>query len=376
MSNKNILVKIKAGSVNRANELVYIDAKPKSWFENWHEGDSIMQVSKADENGNPVEDISCQFDSSNRKLYWLSGDIKSGNSALFSIALMESKADSVKKFNIQQKPAHLMINVDDELFARYNYLGVWKPYFWPVNGPSGNVVRGAGGADHPHHTGLYMSYGGHGEGGSANIWSDWDEPPYGPCGKMLHQRFVSFSEGPVYAGFVEETIYVKGNGDIILNETRTARIWFANNNKRFMDLSFETTYPEDIGERQFMLVARINPSMNIPKEGHVENSESQIGRSEIHHQKARWCDFSGKVGHGINGISIFDHPDNPEHPGFWGEIAVPSQMTLLHHPPDELTQGRFRLKYRVYLHDGLTGDANIENWYQNYVSQIETEIIR
>ena len=221
-----------------------------------------------------------------------------------------------------------------------------------------------------------MSYGGHGEGGSANIWSDWDEPPYGPCGKMLHQRFVRLTEGPIYAEFVEEVIYVKGNGDVFLDERRTARAWYADNGARFLDLSFETTPPLDIGARQFMLVARIAPSMKIPDEGHVENSEGDIGRKEVHHKKALWCDFSGKVGDGVNGIAFFDHPHNPEHPGFWGEIAVASQMSLLHHPPDELPDGRLHLRFRVYVHDGLTADAQMETRYQSYVSPVNAELIQ
>ena len=64
------------------------------------------------------------------------------------------------RYQIEQKPAHLLISADDALFARYNFLGVWKPYFWPLNGNHGTVVRGAGGGDHPHHTGLYLAYGG------------------------------------------------------------------------------------------------------------------------------------------------------------------------------------------------------------------------
>jgi len=106
----------------------------------------------------------------------------------------------------------------------------------------------------------------------------------------------------------------------------------------------------------------------------VENSEGDIGRSEVHHKKARWCDFSGAVGDGVNGISFFDHPNNSEYPGFWGEIAVPSQMTLLHHPPDELADDRFRLNFRVYVHDGGPGEAKVEERYQNYVNPISVEI--
>ena len=87
------------------------------------------------------------------------------------------------RYHIEQKPAHLLISADNALFTRYNFLGVWKPYFWPLNANHGTVVRGAGGSDHPHHTGLYLAYGGHGEGGSANIWSDWDERLTDPAGR-------------------------------------------------------------------------------------------------------------------------------------------------------------------------------------------------
>ena len=47
----------------------------------------------------------------------------------------------------------------------------------------------------------------------------------------------------------------------------------------------------------------------------------------------------------MSGIALFDHPENAEHPGFFGEIAVPEQMSILHHPPDELEDDRFRLQF-------------------------------
>lgn len=366
-----VVVRINAGPVDRLNELLSFPVNPKLWFDNWQEGASRLMLSRLNDGGEVISDVPCQFEPDTRQLSWLTGNLQKGGSALYRIHCSSEASAQPKRYRIEQKPAHLLINVDDALFARYNFLGVWKPYFWPVNGSSGSVVRGAGGGDHPHHTGLYLAYGGHGEGGSANIWSDWDEPPYGPCGKMLHQRFVRLTEGPVYAEFVEEVIYVKGNGDKILDERRVARVWYADNGARFLDLSFETTKPLDIGKKPFMLVARLAPSMNIPKEGHVENSEGKIGRQEVNHKRARWVDCSGKVGKGINGICIFDHPQNPEHPGVWGEVAVPSQMTLVHHPPDKLPKDRFHLKFRVCIHDGNTGDAQIEARYQSFVSPVK-----
>ena len=178
---------------------------------------------QTDADGSPLDtEIPAQFEPTIRELAWQTGSLGAGESAWYAIRVADLPPNN--RYAIEQKPAHLLITVDNQVFTRYNFLGVWKPYFWPLHGNHGTVVRGAGGGDHPHHTGLYLAYGGHGEGGSANIWSDWDEPPYGPCGKMLHQRFIRLTSGPVYAELVEDLIYVKGNGDQILTETRTARV--------------------------------------------------------------------------------------------------------------------------------------------------------
>lgn len=374
-----VIVKVDAGAFHRKNDLICFTFKPKSYFPDWQEGTSTLTVSRTDAEGRVLdENVPAQFEPNTRELAWQTDELQAGESAWYAIRAVKpstSEHPLNNRYRIEQKPAHLLITVDEGLFTRYNFLGVWKPYFWPLNGNYGTVVRGAGGGDHPHHTGLYLAYGGHGEGGSANIWSDWDEPPYGPCGKMLHQRFIRLTAGPVYAEFVEDVVYVKGNGDAILTETRTARAWYADDQRRFLDITHETTPPLDIGARQFLFVARLNPSMKIPNEGHVENSEGQIGRKEVHHQRARWCDLGGEVGDGVNGIALFDHPENAEHPGLFGEIAVPQQMSILHHPPDELPDNRFRLRFRVYVHEGITPEAQVESHYRCYADPVKVNIV-
>ncbi len=378
-SQNAVIVKINAGSVARHNDLVRFTLKPHNYFPNWQEGISKLVVSQITPTGQPlVEETPSQFEPSIRQLTWQTEDLPAGESAWYAIRtlqLPENAPGEDQRCQIHHLTSHLLITMDDHIFTRYNFLGVWKPYFWPLNGNYGSVVRGAGGDDHPHHTGLYLAYGGHGEGGSANIWSDWDEPPYGPCGKTLHQRFIRLTEGPIYAEFVEDLIHVKGNGDIIMNETRTVRAWYVNQQKRFLEITHQTTHPVDIGDRQFLFVARLNPSMKIPDQGHVENSEGQIGRSEVHHQRASWCDLAGNVGNGVNGLALFDHPSNPEHPGFFGEIAVPQQMSILHHPPNELESETLRLQFCAYVHEGTAPEAEVENYYQRYINPVGIEII-
>jgi hypothetical protein len=372
---KTVVVKVEAGSVDRHNDLIRFTFKPKLHFPDWQEGTSTLAMFPCDAAGGALgKQHPCQFEPTARELAWQTDDLPAEGTAYYAVQQADEPPPKAR-YRIEQKPAHLLIVADEHVFTRYNFLGVWKPYFWPLNGTHGTVVRGAGGGDHPHHTGLYLAYGGHGEGGSANIWSDWDEPPYGPCGKMLHQRFARITEGQVYAQFVEELIHVTGTGEVIMTETRTARAWYADNTKRFLEIIHQTTPPLDIGARQFLCVARLNPSMGIPDNGHVENSEGQVGRREVHHQRARWCDLGGTVGDGVNGIALFDHPQNSEHPGLFGEIAVQQQMSILHHPPDELEGDHFQLRFGAYVHDGITPEADVENRYQCYAQPVKAEIV-
>ena len=190
------------------NDLIRFPFNPKDHFPDWQEGVSTLAIAQTDADGSPLDaETPAQFEPTIRELAWQTGSLNAGESAWYTVRVVDLPPNN--RYAIKQKPAHLLIIVDNQVFTRYNFLGIWKPYFWPINGNYGTVVRGAGGGDHPHHTGLYLAYGGHGEGGSANIWSDWDEPPYGPCGKMLHQRFIRLTSGPVYAEFVEDLIYTR-----------------------------------------------------------------------------------------------------------------------------------------------------------------------
>ena len=86
------------------------------------------------------------------------------------------------RVNIEERYDRIYIWSNEKLLAGSIYLGSWRPYFYPLNGPLGNVLRGIDGSEHHNQYGLSLAYGGHGEGGSTNIWSDYDEPPYGPPG--------------------------------------------------------------------------------------------------------------------------------------------------------------------------------------------------
>ena len=151
------------------------------------------------------------------------------------------------RLSVTEYPSFVSIDAGGTRIARYNHVGAWKPYVWPLMGPCGNVLRGAGG-DHPHQCGLFLAYGGH-DDGPTNIFSDWDEPPYGPCGKMLHQGFDLLAGGDGRARIVQRLLYVDGEGAPILTETRDLRFFALAGGECLIDWRTTAPPPSEPGER-------------------------------------------------------------------------------------------------------------------------------
>ncbi|MCL4544282.1 MAG: PmoA family protein [Chloroflexi bacterium] len=286
---------------------------------------------------------------------------------------------------VTQQLDRVTFQAGGETWATYTFLGARRPYFWPLLGPAGaSVVRGQGTPEHPHHTGLALTYGGHSEGGSTNIWSDWDEPPFGPGGRMLHRGFRRLTSGPVYGELVEDLTYVDADGEPIVEETRTIRCWWATPAARFLDFQCRIQHCWDRGPRPFLLMARLPESMAIPTVGRVSNAAGHPvppASKGDRTYRAAWVDGSGPVRElppsapaaapetlvdrtgarmreergsagPWNGIALFDHPANHGYPAIAGKYAVVAQLTHVHYPPPEAPDGPFSFRQRVYVHAG------------------------
>ncbi|MCY3744019.1 MAG: hypothetical protein OXH00_23655, partial [Candidatus Poribacteria bacterium] len=130
--NQSVIIKIEAGSVKRQNDLVRLPFKPKCYFPDWQEGTSGLEMAIIEADGHiSDEEVPCQFEPTLRELAWQTGELPAGISAHYAIRQI-NKLPPIARYHIEQKPAHLLISAGDSLFARYNFLGVWKPYFWPL----------------------------------------------------------------------------------------------------------------------------------------------------------------------------------------------------------------------------------------------------
>jgi len=270
--------------------------------------------------------------------------------------------------SIEERYDRLYIWSNDRLLAGYIYLGTWKPYFYPLNAPSGNVVRGIDGSEHHNQYGLSLAYGGHGEGGSTNVWSDYDEPPYGPCGKILHQKFERLDGGDESAEIVEKVIYTKADGSKMCDETRSMKIFLLPNDELFIDIVQEITRPNDPGDNPFIFYARVADTMRLtergkPSEnpGKIENSDGNIGEEATRNQRVPWCDYSGSVGNGISGIALFDHPQNHDYPALFFTRGY-GVFSAKHSYPED--SDKLTLRWGAYVHGGDAVEGKVDGKFQ------------
>ena len=272
---------------------------------------------------------------------------------------------------IEERKDRLLFFDDDRLVAGYIYRGAWRPYLYPLNGPHGNVVRGIDGSEHHNQYGLSLAYGGHGEGGSTNIWSDYDEPPYGPCGKILHESFHRLDASESAVRFVEALTYIKADGSPMCTETRTMVLSVLPKQEVRVDWIQQLTQPNDPGARPFIFYARVADSMRLTHRGkpldapgRIEDSEGRVGEEATRSQASCWCDYSGPVGDGWSGIALFNHPENPTHPATFFTRGYGVFTVTQHYPDnaDELT-----LRWRAYVHSNDATVGKVEAQYQAYI---------
>jgi hypothetical protein len=329
------------------------------------------------EAGGDDRPLPAQVDPAGDLVWVLAGPTAAGTSRSF-VAEVGAEGPGRDRVVAELHPAIVAIALEGRTVAHYNYRSVWKPYFCPLMGPTGNVVRGAS-AEHQHQAGLFFSYGGHFT--PTNIWSDWDEPIYGPDGKMLDRGFEVVAGGPLFAHLVQRIGYMAADGSFVLEERRDMRVYPLPGGVTVVDLVRSCSAPEEPSLGPFNLSCRVaDPLRTVdmarrgpPPErkmqptdnpGRMESSTGEVSQGE-NVTSQRWLDRSGELAGGWGGLAFFDHPSNPGYPGRLSAAGY-GTMGLGYDYPAGAPRATWR--YRVYTHAGGAADARIEARWQDYAA--------
>jgi len=281
-----------------------------------------------------------------------------------------SAPKSIPRMQVIPMPYHqASFQRDGVEITRYHFgQDLHRPFLFPVIGPSRLSLTRMGHPrdpeSHSHHNSVWIS---HNDIAGTNFWSDTGD------GKVRHKRIVKFEDGDASASMITENEWLTKQGKVLLLETRKITVLLLDNREWLMIiyLEFKAANTEiTLGKTPFGVIGvRMAKTIGVNDGGGtIRNSEGGVNEKEILWKKAKWVDYSGPITKDkIQGITLFDHPNNPNFPTYF-HVRNDGWMgaSLTFDGPREITPEKpLRLSYGLYIHSDKKPSELIEaKWTQ------------
>lgn len=257
---------------------------------------------------------------------------------------------------------------DGSEIARYYYgTNLNRPFVFPVIGPSGRSLTRLGHPHdpegHSHHNSIWIS---HHDVNGVSFWGDKGN------GRILHRRLERLDDGETEASILTQNEWTAPSGDVLLRERRLTRVRALPRDEWLLLLDLELEPARDevtLGKTPFGPIGvRMAKTIGVNDGGGtLRNSEGAVNEKDVFWKPARWVDYSGPVTpKAVEGITLFDHPANPNHPNIF-HVRNDGWMgaTVTHAAPLKLMPGKpLVVRYGLYVHAGMPStDALQRRWF-------------
>jgi len=311
-------------------------------------------------------------------------------------------ADEAAGVAIDVTKGQIDFKIGKDLVGSYHTAdSVAKPYFWPLNGPTGTpitrawpMVKGQDGesTDHIHQKSAWFCHGDVIPEGielkqkikgveGVDFWSE--TPGHGKivCTKVGEPK-IERGHGQVTTTNEWRT----ADGQKILDETRTIHLYKLDGGKLLVfDIDLHASaVPVTFGDtKEGSFAIRIHDLLREQKgKGKLENAEGKAGEKEVWGQQSNWCDYSGLLDGKTVGLAILADPNNPiatcwhsrgyglmganpfgrEKAGF---PAMKGKKDLV-----KLAKGEhLKLRYGILIHNGDAKDGKVADVYKEFVKR-------
>lgn len=288
------------------------------------------------------------------------------------------------KVTFREKP-------DGQVIAVYHTAKKYaKPFFWPLNAPSGKAVTRKvkeDEKDHVHQRSGWFTHGDvipgieykkHIKGvDGIDFWSERKG-----AGKIVATK-VELVKGETAVATSNE--WQTAEGQKILDETRTIRFSKVQDGYLLVvDIELTAVVPITFGDtKEGCFGVRVAESMQQNKgKGKLTNAEGKTGEKEVWGRKSVWNDYSGPIEGGkVAGIAIFQSPKNKVdavwHSRNYGLMAAnlfgrekrskfPGRKG--NNELVKLKKGeKLSLRFAIYLHDGDVKAGKVAEAYKDFV---------
>jgi hypothetical protein len=265
---------------------------------------------------------------------------------------------------------------DEKELARYHFSPTLRrPFIYPVIGPSGRTLTRMGHPGdpytHSHHNSIWIS---HSNVNGVDFFSDHNRRN---PGRIIWERTEDLEDGDEHASALSVANWTAQDGRVLLRDTRVVLVTTLPNGEWMLivDLSLRAEN-DDVtfgGGDSFGLF-----SVRVVKQlaayfggGRIRNSEGAEGEPAIFRKPARWVDYSGMVAAGIpEGITLFDHPMNPNYPARF-HVREDGWMSALlaKEKPVVVPRGEtLHLRYGAYIHAGVPAIEQLNERFTQFVA--------
>jgi hypothetical protein len=230
-----------------------------------------------------------------------------------------------------------------------------RPFLFPIIGPSGRSLTRMGHPHdpegHSHHNSVWIS---HNDVNGVTFWGDKGK------GRVVHQRIEKIGDEGDVSWIITHNIWLdEAARKPLLFERRRTQVQLLDKNEWLLILDLQFTAKEEVtfGKTPFGPIGvRMAKTIGVHDGGGtIRNSNGQTNEKEVFWKRAKWVDYSGAIADkSIEGITLFDHPDNPNHPSYfhvrddgWMGAALTFDGPLKITPAQPL-----RVRYGLYVHAG------------------------
>ena len=255
--------------------------------------------------------------------------------------------------------------------ARYHYSSrAVRPFIHPIIGPAGRSLTRIGHphdpVGHGHHFSVWTS---HNDVNGASFWTN-----NSGC-RIDHVHVLELTDASGRASVAVENVWKTDKGVVLLKERRTVAVQPLEGKDWLLVVDLELAAAGKkavtLGKTPFgVFSVRMAKTLGVHDgAGTIRNSEGGVDEKGVFWKRAKWVDYSGAIAEGvIEGLTLLDHPANPNHPSVF-HVRNDGWMgaSLTHDAPRAIKPGQpLRLRYGLYVHAGLPTLAAIGKQWEAF----------
>ncbi len=254
-----------------------------------------------------------------------------------------------------------------------------RPFFYPIVGPSGSSLTRMGhpgAANHDHHRSVWFA---HAKVLGIDFWSDRTDA------RIRQKQWLSYQDGDDEAVMAVLLGWYDGHDpQELLEQELVVAVRPGPHGETFLEL--QSTFVPKADSLEFSKTNFGFLAVRVAKEisehfggGRLTNSTGAVHESNIFGKQAQWMDYSGPVESGATeGITYFDHPNNPNHPAHWHvrEDGWMGASFCMNGSAITNRKNPLQLRYLLHVHQGPVTAKRAEEALAGFASRRPYQLVK